>query len=109
MKRRLRCAEVMLTLGILWITPISAFSQAESSSERVRQQFEQESQRAKTKLNTDFGTVLDRLSKSRESTDRKVAILDVIKEEKESFEKFGQVPWSTPMLPYADAYLAALR
>ncbi|HEY7426986.1 MAG TPA: family 16 glycoside hydrolase, partial [Gemmataceae bacterium] len=63
---------------------------------------------ARAKLLKAFDTVLDQLAKRKGSIEARLKLIDTLKAEKTRFEYPGLIPWSAPMRPHVDQYLAEL-
>jgi hypothetical protein len=61
--------------------------------------YEKACSEARAKLLTAFDRVLDNLAKSKASTEARLKLIDVIKEEKSRFDNRGLIPWSDPNFP----------
>ena len=88
-----------------------SFGRAASSlppqAKETAQAFDKSRQDARATLLADFDTVVDRLEKMNGSTEQRLKLIDVVKEEKKRFENSGLIPWSEPMRPYLAKYFAA--
>src|SRR6185437_1453147 len=69
--------------------------------------FEKSREDARAKLLAEFDAALDRLAKSKGSTEQRLKLIDAVKEEKKRFENGGMIPWSEPMRPYLAKYFVS--
>jgi cell division protein FtsN len=71
--------------------------------------YEASCQAARAKLLKGFDTAIDDLRKGNNPADEKLKWMDIVKKEKERFEKSELIPWSRPMRPHVDRYLDSLE
>lgn len=71
--------------------------------------YEPSCQAARTKLLKGFDTAIDALAKMNGSVSERLKWKDIVEKEKARFETRGLIPWSKPMRPYVDRYLASLK
>jgi hypothetical protein len=98
---------VFLVVVLLAVCP-PCFSQQEPGIEKARKQFQQDQQSIDKKLSAEFDTVLKRVGDGGGKVAKRLAVIDVVKEEKGWFEKSGLIPWSAPMRPHTQNYLKSL-
>lgn len=91
------------------ITPDNAEdTRNRESTQRPAKDYELSCEAARTKLLKGFDTVIDALAKTSGSVSERLKWKDIVEQEKARFETRGLIPWSKPMRPYVDGYLASL-
>jgi tRNA A-37 threonylcarbamoyl transferase component Bud32 len=95
--------------GAAPVLPGPASLPPQTEIEKARAQLERSRQEARKKLISDFESTLQHLARADPSGGGEKAMIEVVKAERERFDRRGLLPWSEPMRPYMLAYLHAVR